>query len=380
MFVAHSVINLRPPDGADEVTDMNILSGFFTDDLAIDLGTVNTIVYDPTQGVVLNEPSVVAINKYSREVISVGAQAWKLLGREPNDTEVHRPMRRGAIDNFEISQQFLRAIISRVQNHDHPKRSHLVIGVPGSSTPLERRSVKDAARDAKAGRVDLIDEGLAAALGADLNFEDEQARLVIDIGGGTTNIAILASGGVVNSVSLPAAGNAMDDAIKDYLRLRYSVQLGERTAERVKRELGSASHDKHDPHLDKDIEIVGKQLANGAALPISVSAREVRGAVEPVLAEIVSAVRRVIEDASPEVTADIYYSGVILTGGGALLNGMPERMQHDLNLNVTVPADPLTTVALGAGRLLADPERLQRASLRLDVPAWEQAEKLVVNW
>src|ERR1043165_9504443 len=380
MFVAHSVINLRPPDGADEVTDMNILSGFFTDDLAIDLGTVNTIVYDPTQGVVLNEPSVVAINKYSREVISVGAQAWKLLGREPNDTEVHRPMRRGAIDNFEISQQFLRAIISRVQNHDHPKRSHLVIGVPGSSTALERRSVKDAARDAKAGRVDLIDEGLAAALGAGITFEDEHARMVIDIGGGTTNIAILASGGVVNSVSLPAAGNAMDDAIRDYLRLRYAVVFGERTIENVKRELGSASHDKHDPHLDKDIEIVGKQLANGAALPISVSAREVRGAVEPVLAEIVSAVRRVIEDASPEVTADIYYSGVILTGGGALLNGMPERMQHDLNLNVTVPEDPLTTVALGAGRLLADPERLQRASLRLDVPAWEQAEKLVVNW
>jgi rod shape-determining protein MreB len=267
-----------------------------------------------------------------------------------------------------------------VQNHDHPKRSHLVVGVPGSSTPLERRSVKDAARDAKAGRVDLIDEGLAAALGAELEFDDEQAHLVVDIGGGTTNIAILASGGVINSVSLSAAGNAMDDAIKDYLRLRYAVQFGERTIEHVKRELGSASHDKHDPHLDNDLEIVGKQLANGAALPISVSAREVRGALEPVLAEIISAVRRVIEDASPEVTADIYYSGVILTGGGALLNGMAARLQHDLNLNVTVPKDPLTTVALGAGRLLAEPERLQRASLRLDGPAWEQAEKLVVNW
>jgi rod shape-determining protein MreB len=213
-----------------------------------------------------------------------------------------------------------------------------------------------------------------------LNFDDEQAHLVIDIGGGTTNIAILASGGVVNSVSLPAAGNAMDDAIKDYLRLRYSVQLGERTTERIKCELGSASLDKHDPHLDKDLEIVGKQLADGAALPITVSAREVRGALEPVLAEIVSAVRRVIEDASPEVTADIYYSGVILTGGGALLNGMAHRLQHDLSLNVTLPEDPLTTVALGAGRLLAEPERLQRASLRLDGPAWEQAEKLVVNW
>jgi len=203
---------------------------------------------------------------------------------------------------------------------------------------------------------------------------------VVDIGGGTTNIAILASGGVINSVSLPAAGNAMDDAIKDYLRLRYAVQFGERTIERIKRELGSASHDKHDPYLDNDLEIVGKQLANGGALPISVSAREVRGALEPVLAEIISAVRRVIEDASPEVTADIHYSGVILTGGGALLNGMADRLQHDLNLNVSVPEDPLTTVALGAGRLLAEPERLQRASLRLDGPAWEQAEKLVVNW
>jgi rod shape-determining protein MreB and related proteins len=163
-----------------EVMNMGILRGFFSEDLAIDLGTVNTIVYAPTQGVVLNEPSVLALHKYSGEVISVGSQALKLLGREPNDTEVHRPIRRGAIDNFEISQKFLRALISRVQHNDHPKRSHLVIGVPGSSTQLERRSVKDAARDAKAGRVDLIDEGLAAALGAGLDFEDEQAHLVVD--------------------------------------------------------------------------------------------------------------------------------------------------------------------------------------------------------
>jgi rod shape-determining protein MreB len=304
----------------------------------------------------------------------------KLLGREPNDTEVHRPIRRGTIDNFEVSQLFLSALISRVQHHDHPKRSHVVIGVPGSSTPLERRSVKDAARDAKAGRVDLIDEGLAAALGAGLDFDNEQAHLIVDIGGGTTNIAILASGGVVSSVSVPAAGNAMDDAIRDYLRLRYAVQFGERTIERVKRELGSASADQWDKRLDEELEIVGKQLANGAALPIAISAREVRNAIQGVVAEIISAVRRVIEDASPEVTADIYYSGLILTGGGALLHGMSDRLQGDLNLRVTIPEDPLTTVALGAGRLLAEPERLQRASLRLDAPAWEQAEKLVVNW
>src|SRR5258708_3289330 len=285
---------------------MSILSGFFSEDLAIDLGTVNTIVYAPMQGVVLNEPSVVALHKYSGEVLSVGSQALKLLGREPNDTEVHRPIRRGAIDNFEISQKFLRALISRVQHNDHPRRSHLVIGVPGSATPLERRSVKDAARDAKAGRVDLVDEGLAAGLGAGLDFENEQADLVIDIG--------------------------------------------------------------------------GKELANGGALAITINAREVSGELEPVLAEIISAVRRVIEDAKPEVTADLYYSGVTLTGGGALLGGMTERFENDLNLKVTVPEDPLTTVVLGAGRLLGEPEKLQRAALRLDVPAWEDAEKLVVNW
>jgi len=226
--------------------------------------------------------------------------------------------------------------------------------------------------------VDLIDEGLAAAFGVGLDFDDEQARLVVDIGGGTTNIAILASGGVISSVSLPAAGNAMDEAIKDYLRVRYAVQIGERTAERVKRELGSAWNS--DKQVDKETEVVGKQLANGAALPIVVGNREVRGALEPVLSEIISAVRRVIEDAKPEVTADIYYSGVILTGGGALLTGMADRLQNDLTLRVTMPEDPLTTVALGAGRLLSEPDRLQRAALRLDVPAWEDAEKLVVNW
>src|SRR6266480_4470013 len=235
---------------------MNILSSFFADDLAIDLGTVNTVIYAPEQGVVLNEPSILAVHKYSREILSVGSQALKLLGREPNDTEVHRPIRRGAIDNFEVSQQFLRALISRVQHHDHPKRSHLVIGVPGSSRPLERRSVKDAARDAKAGRVDLIDEGLAAALGAGLDFDNEQAHLIVDIGGGTTNIAILASGGVITSVSVPAAGNAMDEAIQDYLRMRYAAHLGERTAENVKRELGRAWDYKYGEQSQKEIRVV----------------------------------------------------------------------------------------------------------------------------
>jgi len=357
---------------------MNILSGFFTDDLAIDLGTVNTIVYAPGQGIVLNEPSMLALHKYSGEVLSVGSQALKLLGREPNDIQIHRPIRHGAIDEFEVSQKFLRALLDRVRNNGHSKRTHVVIGVPGSSTPLERRSVRDAARDAKAGRVDLIDEGLAAALGAGLDFEDEHAHMVVDIGGGTTNIAILASGGVISSVSLPAAGQAMDEAIRDYLRLRYAVLLGERTAENVKKELGLACESELGE--SKKMEVVGKQLANGTALPITITSLEVRAALEPVLSEIISAVRRVIEDAKPEVTADIYYNGMILTGGGALLQGMAQRLQKDLNLQISVPEDPLATVAIGAGRLLGEPERLQRAAVRLDAPAWEGAEKLIVNW
>jgi rod shape-determining protein MreB len=311
-------------------------------------------------------------------VLSVGTPALKLLGREPNDVEVHCPIRGGAIDNFEITQKFLRTLINRVQESTHPKRTHMVIGIPGSSTPLERRSVREAARDTKARRVDLIDEGLAAALGAGLDFEAENAHLVVDIGGGTTNIAIVASGGVIKSVSIPAAGNAMDEAVRDYLRVKYAIQVGERTAERVKKDLGLA-WDGKPGEQSQELEIVGKQMANGAAFPVVVKSNEVRAALEPVISEIISAVRRVIEDASPEVTSDIYYSGVTLTGGGALLCGMSGRLQTDLNLRVQLADDPLTTVAIGAGRLLEDHERLQRAALSPDIPAWEGGERLVVN-
>src|SRR3982750_4567767 len=192
---------------------MGILSNFFADDLAIDLGTVNTLIYAPNRGVVLSEPSAVAIHKYTGEVTAVGAEAFKLLGREPRDTEVYRPIRGGTIENFDVAEKMLTAFINRV--HDgHHKRSHLVIGVPGSSTALEQRSVRDAARMAKAARVDLVAEGLTAALGAGLSFEDERAHLVVDIGGGTTNVAIIASAAVVSSVNLPAAGNAMDEGIR----------------------------------------------------------------------------------------------------------------------------------------------------------------------
>lgn len=360
---------------------MNILSNFFTDDLAIDLGTVNTLIYAPNRGVVLNEPSAVALHKYTGEVLAVGSEAYKMLGREPQDVEVHRPIRGGTINNFEVTEKMLTAFIRRVHGNQN-RRSHLVIGVPGSSTTLEQRSVRDAARDAKAARVDLVDEGLAAALGAGLAFEDERAHLVVDIGGGTTNIAIVSSAAVVSSVSLPAAGNAMDEAIRDYIRTAHTMQIGERTAEQVKTELGTAliSTTETDAGAERRMEVVGKELTDGSAKVVEISSTEVREALEPVLSDIIAGVRRAIEDSQPDVTADIYHTGIILTGGGALLDGMAERLQKELGLHVVVADDPLSAVAFGAGRLLEEPERLHRVSIREDVPVWQASEELIVNW
>lgn len=352
---------------------MSILGNIFTDDLAIDLGTVNTLVYAPERGVVLNEPSAVAIHRYTGEVLWVGAEAYKMLGREPKDVEVFRPIRNGTIDNFEATEKMLKAFIARVNGGG---RSHMVIGVPGSSTTLEQRSVRDTARDAKAKRVDLVDEGLCAALGAGLRQEDERGHLVVDVGGGTTNVAVVASGAIVSSASLRAAGNAMDNAVCDFLRSKYEMQIGERTAEQVKRELGSVAAGGG----RRTTQIVGKQLADGMAKAVEVGSDEVREALEPVVADIVAGARRAIEEAKPDLTADIYETGLILTGGGALLGGLAERLQQELKLHVAVADEPLLAVAHGAGRLLADKARLQRAAIRDDVPVWESQQELVVNW
>ncbi len=355
---------------------MRFLEKFFRHELAIDLGTVNTLVFDPTKGILLNEPSAVAIDNYRCEVVAVGHQAIKLLGREPRGIEVHRPIRCGTIFNFEVTEKMLRSFLQRVM--DGYRRGHFVVGIPGSATLVEQRSILDAAHDAGGSRIDLVDEGLAAGLGAGLDFEDERAHLIVDIGGGTTNIAIVASGGVVASVSLPAAGNAMDEAIRDYLRSKHGIQIGEITAESIKKDLGAVGFENEFDEL-AGYEVVGKHHLDGAPAAVQVSGEEVREALEPVLSEIVTGVRRVIEEAQPEAVADIYYSGVILTGGGALLKGMRDRLQKELKLRVTMPEDPKVTVVLGAGRLLAAPEKLRRGAIRQNLPVWEASEELVVT-
>jgi rod shape-determining protein MreB len=349
---------------------------FFKNDLAIDLGTVNTLIYRPDRGVVLNEPSVVAVDRYNGDVVSVGHKALRLLGREPRGIEVHRPIRSGTIHNFEVTQKMLRSFINSVS--DGFKRGHYVVGIPGSATAVEQRSVRDAVHDAGGSRIDLIDEGLAAGIGAGLAFDDERAHLVVDIGGGTTNIAIVASGGVVSSMSLTSAGNAMDESIRDYVRSNYFLQIGENTAETLKKEMGVLGE--AIPEEDRKVKIVGKQLSDGSACAVHVTAEEVREALEPVIGEIVTGVRRVIEDAQPEAVADIYYSGLILTGGGSLLKGIKDRMQTELKLRATMPDDPITTVVIGAGRLLADPQQLYRCAIRPNLPVWQESEELVVSW
>jgi rod shape-determining protein MreB len=355
---------------------MKFIEKFFKHELAIDLGTVNTLIYDPDQGILLNQPSVIAIDRYDGEVVSVGHQALKLLGREPRGIEVHRPIRSGTIFNFEVTQKMLRSFLASVT--DGYRRGHFVVGTPGSATTVEQRSVRTAAHDAGGRRIDLVDEGLAAGLGAGLSFEDERAHLVVDIGGGTTNIAIIASGGVVASISLLAAGNAMDESIRDYIRSKYCLQIGEYTAEAIKKELGTLTDRSADD--DRQMEVVGKHLLDGSACAVKISADEVREALEPILTEIVSGVRRLIEEAQPEAVADIYYSGVILTGGGALLKGVKERLQAELKLHVSVPEDPMTTVVVGAGSLLSRPDKLYRCSIRQNLPVWQASEELVVSW
>jgi rod shape-determining protein MreB and related proteins len=356
---------------------VRFIEKFLKNELAIDLGTVNTLIYQPGKGILLNEPSVVALDRYDGEVVSVGHKALKLLGREPRGIEVHRPIRSGTIFNFEVTRKMLRSFIGQVT--DGIRFGHFVVGIPGSATAVEQRSVRDAAYDAGGRRTDLVDEGLAAGIGAGLAFDDERAHLVVDIGGGTTNIAIVASGGVVSSTSLPAAGNAMDESIRDYVRSNYCLQIGEYTAEALKRELGALSDDDI-PSDERKIQLVGKQLSDGYACAVQITAEEVREALEPIINEIVMGIRRVIEDAQPEAVADIYYSGMILTGGGSLLKGLKSRLQSELKLRATVPEDPISTVVMGAGILLDRPDHLYRCAIRPNLPVWQEAEELVVTW
>jgi rod shape-determining protein MreB and related proteins len=321
-------------------------------DIAIDLGTANTLVYVKGRGIVLNEPSVVAIrtSKSRKQVIAVGNEAKQMLGRTPEQIEAIRPLRDGVIADFEVAQDMIKHFIGKVHHRRGLIHPQIIICVPSGSTSVERRAIREAAESAGARRVFLIEEPLAAAIGAGLPVTEPTASMVVDVGGGTTEVAVLALTGIVFARSVRVGGDKMDQAIIAYVRRHQNVVIGEATAERIKKEIGSAC-----PPEDgegRKLEITGRDLTCGVPKAIVVSEREISESLMEPVGAIVDAVKVTLENTAPELAADIIDKGILLTGGGALLERLDSVLREASGLPVSIPEDPLACVALGTGRAL----------------------------
>ncbi len=325
-------------------------------DMAVDLGTANTLVYVRGRGVLLNEPSVVALNAQTREILAVGSEAKRMLGRTPDSIIAIRPMRDGVIADFESTEQMLRLFIQRVHRRRYFTKPRLVVCVPSGITSVEQRAVKEAGYQAGARRVYIIEEPMAAAIGAELPVHEATGNMVVDIGGGTTEVAVISLGGIVTSLSIRTAGDDLDAAIISWFKKEYSLMLGERTAEEIKIELGSAFPLPDEP----EAEVRGRDLISGLPRTVVVSSAEVRQALEEPLHAIVDAVRATLDKTPPELAGDIMDRGLVLTGGGALLRGLDERLRHETGMPVHIADDPLHSVALGAGKCVEEFEALQQ--------------------
>jgi rod shape-determining protein MreB len=325
-------------------------------DLAIDLGTANTVVFAREHGIVLLEPSVIAIDEGSGQVLAVGEEAKRMIGRTPARIRALRPLRHGVITDFEVTEQMLKHFMRRAidRRFAHPQ---LMLCVPSGLTPLERDAVEEAARAAGARDVHLMEEPLAAAIGADLPVAAPVASTVVDVGGGTTEVAVISLGSLVVWRSLRIGGYELDDAIVSHVRQAHRLEIGEGRAEQLKFEIGSATE-----ALAAEKEVSGRDLRSGGLRTATVSGSEVREALEPPLGQIVDAVRETLEEAPPELSADIVERGLVLAGGGVLLNGFPERLRHETGLPVHLVSEPLTCVALGAGRCLDEFAAIARAA------------------
>ena len=336
---------------------LNILA-FGSRDLAIDLGTANTIVFAPGRGIVLDEPSIVAVNTASDKTEAVGHDARAMLGRTPASITTIRPMRDGVIADFEAAERMLTSFIKKAKGSMPWLRTRVVIGIPSGITQVERRAVIDSAYRAKASQVHLVEEGMAAAIGAGLPVTEPTGSMVIDIGGGTTDIAVVALGGMVYNESVRTAGNHMDEAIISFMRRRHGLLIGERTAEQVKIEIGSAWETREQLRM----EVRGRCLREGRPRVVLVADSEIREALNEPLKNIVSAVKEALDTIPPEISADIIDRGVVLTGGGALLRGLDELLRHETGVPITVADDPLTSVVRGAGLMLEDYDLLKRVA------------------
>lgn len=335
------------------------LMGFLSSDVAIDLGTANTLVYVRGKGIVLNEPSVVAIKEYNgkKQVLAVGNEAKQMLGRTPGNIKAIRPLKNGVIADFEIAEEMIKYFIRKVHNRRTFASPMIIVCVPSGSTAVESRAIQESAEAAGARKVWLIDEPMAAAIGAGLPVTEPTGSMVVDIGGGTTEVAVLSLGGIVYARSVPVGGDKMDTAIVSYIRKNMNLLVGESSSERIKKEIGSAC-----PPLKgegKTIDIKGRDLLNGVPKEIEVSERQIAEALSEPVNAIVEAVKVALENTAPELAADIVDKGIVLTGGGALLNNLDLVLRNATGLPVSIAEEPLFCVAKGTGSALDNIEKFK---------------------
>ena len=340
---------------------MNFRSLFsvFSRDLAIDLGTANTLVSVRGKGIVVNEPSIVAINKTNGEIEAVGKEAKEMVGRTPGNIVAIRPMKDGVIADFKVTEKMLTYFIQKAHNRKMLVHPRIVIGVPSEITPVEERAVRDSAYRAHASEVHLVEQAMVAAIGAGLPITEPGGNLVVDVGGGTTDVAVISMSGIVYSRSVRVAGNEMDEAITNYLKKKHNLLVGERTAEQVKIEVGSAY--KLDNPLTIDIK--GRNLIEGVPRTVTVDDTEIREALSECVNTIMNAIRVALERTPPELSADISDRGIVLTGGGALLRNLDLRIREETGLPVSIAEDPLASVVIGTSRMLNDFKLLRSISI-----------------
>ncbi|MBO0842482.1 MAG: rod shape-determining protein [Nocardioides sp.] len=328
---------------------------FIGRDMAVDLGTANTLVYVRGKGVLVDEPSVVAIDKARGELLAVGHDAKRMLGRTPDDIVALRPLKDGVIADFEATEQMLRHFIQQVHRRRYFAKPRMVICVPSGITAVEMRAVKEAGYQSGARSVYIIEEPMAAAIGAGLPVHRPTGNMVVDIGGGTTEVAVISLGGIVTSLSIRTAGDDIDNSIMSWLKKEHGLLLGERTAEELKMSLGSAWPLPNEP----EAEIRGRDMVSGLPRTVTVTSSAVRKAIDEPLHAILDAVRTTLDQTPPELAGDIVDRGIVLTGGGALLRGLDERLRHETGMPVHVADGPLTSVAMGAGRCVEDFDALR---------------------
>ncbi len=328
----------------------------FSNDIGIDLGTANTLVYVKGKGIVLREPSVVAIDKNRRRVLAVGSEAKLMLGRTPSNITAVRPLRNGVIADFEVTQEMIKYFIRKVHNRRSLLHPRIVIGIPSGITEVEKRAVQESAEQAGAREVYLIEEPMAAAIGSERPVSEPHGSMICDIGGGTTEVAVISLGGMVVAKSLDVAGDEMDDCIVQYFRRKHNLVIGETTAEEVKIQIGSVFPLKE----EKTIEVKGRDQAKGLPKTIHVTSEEIRQALMEPVQLIVDVIKQVLEETPPELSSDLVDRGMVLAGGGSLLRGFPELIRQETELPVHRAADPLSCVALGCGKYLEELDKIQQ--------------------